>query len=591
MQKTLKKPDYPRRVPQPELRKGSLVYSVRVPVPADAIGGTFTNSPVRRSLQTRDKAEALRRVAGVYDGLLAEFATEAARLARAPATAVQAVSEVETPSEAAELAVPLLTVADAAQRYRQYIIDGDSNARKEATESALRNADQVAYDPAALALKFKAHLRRWLEATRGEAIVRDYQHADWYLTWLERKGIGRVADKTAAARELTLIKVRTLKEMLADDEEMTAGKAPTMSTTAPTTATTKSTAPLLSAFVESYIGRRGEGISDERADLIRDVTGDLIDVTGDKTVNAYTPDDATAIESVWSKLPPNWNNGSKKNPLTGLPIVEAANKAATLDLKRQSVGNIKKKWTALFNVFKHAAVKHKPLDNPFVAEALLLEDDGEHANQKVDPFTPDELHKLLNSDLKAYWEGRLYWITWIGIYTGARLNEICQLRKAHTKQHGDIYYIHIGPEFRLKGRGSAPKASIRSIPLHADLIKMGFLDFVRGQDDLLFPNIPQHKSGRYSDAAGKRFAYHLKRLGIKRPKLNCHSLRHTFSDRMKLLAPRDAETCERIIGHVIPGVRGRYGKDFAKEAMDMELLVERNKVLQMFTLPKPTAAA
>ena len=157
-----------------------------------------------------------------------------------------------------------------------------------------------------------------------------------------------------------------------------------------------------------YIAKRGASLSEERTELFHNVKDTLIGVVGDKPVNTYTPDDATSYENVLLKLPPNWNNGSPKNPLTGLSIVEAANKAAELGLSRQSSTTIKKKWTILFGIFKHAAVKHKPLDNPFTSEALLIDDDSGNANQQKTPFTATELNTLLSSDLSQLWGGRLY---------------------------------------------------------------------------------------------------------------------------------------------------------------------------------------
>lgn len=589
MQKSVS-PAYPRRLPTPTLRKGGLTYEIRVRVPPHARGGRFKSSHVSRSLKTRDKAEALRRLAGVYDELLGEFDAEAKTSSKLPVaheaagcepTSSSAV-EPETTEPAAPSLVkprpPEISVKDAVRRYCQHIVDCERQLRQEEADSA-RSYLVFTYDPVKLAERFKSRLQRQLDLARSEAVVRDYQNAEWYLNSLESKGIARVADRASAAREMTLAKVRALREMLSDDVELMAD--------APSSATAnsmKSGAPLLSAFVVDYIAKRGNGLSAERADTIRATVRELIDVVGDKPVDTFTAADATSFEDVLLKLPPNWRKNSK-NGLATLSITAAADKAAQLGLPRQSAKTIKKKWTILFGLFKHAAVKHGPIQNAFSAEALLVKDGG-NANQDKTPFKATELHQLLKSDLTELWDGRLHWLTWLGVYTGARLNELCQLSAKDIRHHNGIHYIYFSPELRLKTGEDG--ASIRSVPIHDELIKLGFLGFFGASTDLLFPGIPQHKSGRYSDAPSKRFSYHLTKLGLKRDKLSFNSLRHTFIARLKVLAPSHSETRERLVGHTLPGVVGRYGDDFVAEANDMDLLVERNKVLQMFSLPKPS---
>ncbi len=279
MQKLVASPSYPRRLPTPTKPPHSDTYVLRVRVPAEAKGGTFKNTHTQRSLKTRDLAEAHRRIAGVYDGLLAEFDAEAAKLAaKASATTVQAVSVAAIDSATSEPVVPLLSIADVVQRYREHILQGVQRGRRRialAVKAAIAVVNSkhrkkswrmlrahVRRDTPILQA-IVARLQRKLDATRTEAMLHNYVPALAFLNQLEVEGIGRVADRTAAARELTLVKVRTLKEMLADDEEMTGGK-PSIEPT--TVANEKNTAPLLSVFVADYIAKRGAS-PDHASDL------------------------------------------------------------------------------------------------------------------------------------------------------------------------------------------------------------------------------------------------------------------------------------------------------------------------------------
>lgn len=581
MQKLVTTPAYPKALPEPTLRKGGLTYEIRVRVPPQARGGRFNGSHTTRSLGTRDKAEALRRLPHVYSTLQAEFDTEAAQLASASQKSVApATSSVTDPTLAAPVkSLPFLSVDEACQLYREYILEGERRTRQEDTESARRNVGRSAdgrgwdtsrgWNPVELAAAFRKRLDRALDVARARAIVHDYSHPLWFVRLLESDGRGVVRDHTTAVREMARTEVQTLRQIIEDDEGLlpSSGSSPP-SPQAIALLPTASGAPKLSEFVEKYIAKRGAGLSSERADTIKATVRDLIAVVGDKAIDTYTSSDAEAFEDVMLSLPSNWN---KRQGLRGLSIKDAVAKAALLGLPKQAPKTIRKKWTILCSVFKNAAIKHQLL-NPFVAAALVI-DDGGAANSDWDTFTPEELTALLSSDLP----GRLYWLTWLGLYTGARLNELCQLNKTHIRHHNGLHYIYFSPELRLKT--GEKESCIRAVPIHDALIDRGLLNYVATCVDLLFPGIPQHKTGRFSDAPSKAFSRHLKNIGLKRKALSFQSLRHTFVAAFKRCAPRDAESRERLVGHAVSGVAGRYGDSYEAEAHDMVLLKARAQIL------------
>ena len=184
---------------------------------------------------------------------------------------------------------------------------------------------------------------------------------------------------------------------------------------------------------------------------------------------------------------------------------------------------------------------------------------------------------MLLGSLHLELPSHLYWLTQLGLYTGARLNELCQLKKSLIRRHGEIHYIYFSPDLRLKT--GSKNSCVRAVPIHAHLIELGSLDYVSSCSDALFPGLPQHKSGRFSDGPSKAFTRFLRAIGIKRSKLSFHSLRHTFVAALKRGAPSDGETRERLVGHALHGLAGRYGDSYRAEAQDMTLLAERAKVL------------
>jgi integrase len=232
--------------------------------------------------------------------------------------------------------------------------------------------------------------------------------------------------------------------------------------------------------------------------------------------------------------------------------------------------SIRKKISLIAAVFSDAKERFDNVSITFPTRGLPK---SAAANQQRDPFTSNELAKLLSSELP----GHLYWLTWLGLCTGARLNELAQLRSSHIQSHGQLHFIHFSTAMRLKS-----PACVRAVPLHPKLISLGFLEYV-AKRDALFPGIAQHSSGRLSDAPSKAFRRHLESIGLKRSKLSFHSLRHVFAARFKVAAPTEAETRERLLGHSVPGVAGRYGGSYEAEACDMKLLEHRARVLELLT--------
>ncbi|WP_156429254.1 DUF6538 domain-containing protein [Paracoccus aminovorans] len=66
------------------------------------------------------------------------------------------------------------------------------------------------------------------------------------------------------------------------------------------------------------------------------------------------------------------------------------------------------------------------------------------------------------------------WVPLLCAFTGARVSEMTQLRKEDLRQEGDRWVIRITPD-----AGSVKTGDFRDVPLHKQVISMGFADFVR----------------------------------------------------------------------------------------------------------------
>jgi integrase len=148
-----------------------------------------------------------------------------------------------------------------------------------------------------------------------------------------------------------------------------------------------------------------------------------------------------------------------------------------------------------------------------------------------------------------------YWIPLLGLYTGARLSELAQLRK------DDILLSEEMPAISISNLGINQQvktsASIRTIPIHSELIRLGFIKYViniKNKDaDSLWPTLNQRKDkpgGYFSNWFGE-YRGSLGLVGYP----DFHCFRHTVRSQLG-----EAEVPEHVIdsilGHEIKGSTG-----------------------------------
>lgn len=537
-----------RRLPNPSRRNGALTWEVRC-----RIGGKV----VSRSLGTRDYDEALKRVPKVYAEVLREI--EAPAPAQTPLGGKLPSTPASFTLEAKPPATATLRVSDACRMYRDYHLECERQHRLEYAAGGIE-------DPAKLAATYRARLNLQLKTYHAKAVVHDFRHPEWFLTYLSNSGVGDVDDRSGALMALSRTSVATIREIIEHDLVLPVEDPPLAAQPK------LHPVPVLSKVSEQFIAERGSRMTAEVAGDHRAIVRDLCAVVGDKPITDYGRNDARAFKEVLLDLPANW---MKRVPLRGLAIVEAAKKAKELGLPRQTAKSIQLKRATLRGLFTYAAANFDGVSNPFEDRAAWVVAD-ETASDQRDTFSPSELEALLASPLR----GNLYWMTWLGLCTGARLNELCQLT-TDLVLTGPVPHIYFSPELRLKT--CRKQSCVRKVPLHPKLLSLNFLRYAKSCEKnpgkLLFPGLPKHRTGRYSDAPSKAFRRHLKLLGIKRPKLSFHSLRHNFAAEFKRNAPTEFETRERLMGHHVPGVAGRYGDSYAAEANDLALLAHRASVV------------
>jgi integrase len=169
----------------------------------------------------------------------------------------------------------------------------------------------------------------------------------------------------------------------------------------------------------------------------------------------------------------------------------------------------------------------------------------------------------------------MYWVPLIGLFSGMRLNEICQLHVRDVKMYQDIYYfdnnlIFFDPQvpdktLKSKGRGGdGQRASVRLVPIHDKLIELGFIEFLNksrsGKNShMLFDKLTMSSVGKWYKNPSRYFGDYLIELGIKSKGKDFHALRHNFVTALtigcyehKTFLNDLTEKRKRIIGHALP---------------------------------------
>lgn len=146
-----------------------------------------------------------------------------------------------------------------------------------------------------------------------------------------------------------------------------------------------------------------------------------------------------------------------------------------------------------------------------------------------------------------------HWLPRLGLYTGGRINELAQLSLSDI----DDQCLHIRAEKadqRLKNLSSK-----RQVPIHSELVRLGFLDYVHQRRRESYERLFDFPLGRdgYGQAASRWFS----RLRRKHSLPDFHSIRHTVATKL-----READVAEDVVAELLGHAKGstmafrRYAK-------------------------------
>lgn len=313
--------------------------------------------------------------------------------------------------------------------------------------------------------------------------------------------------------------------------------------------------PLLSEIIPqflSHLTEKGKKIKSKTMEEYRVKLTLFLEIVGDMKVSNLSEQHIIAYRNILEKLPPNRN---KKKEFIGLTAIEAAQINTGKTISITTVQNTMIRVSTLCNWCRdRKLIDFNPVTD-FIPETKLKKNTSRISFQDEDLlelFGNREILTFSKKDITAY----AYWSGLLALYTGARLEEICMLRIECFHLDEKTPYVLIEPYFdtqfntmiELKTPGSE-----RRIPLHPDLKKMGFFDYVKGMEKAgfykIFPELALLRDG-FGGRVSKWFAR------FKERHLSCndmgkktfHSFRHTFINRLKNSGVDDRFITE-LIGH------------------------------------------
>jgi integrase len=339
---------------------------------------------------------------------------------------------------------------------------------------------------------------------------------------------------------------------------------------------------LMSSFEEEYFADR-EVVKGARQQVMgqdRRTIEMFRAMRGDKPFEEYRRFDITKFITVVRKLP---RLHGKSPHYRDRPVPEIIAEADRRnDKRRLSERTVQRHISALTQFFRYAVDKGQIANtdriNLLDGFSFRLE---KGAREQREAWTNADLILLFTSPLymgchkERRWlngphivRDAKFWIPLLSLYLGARLEEFADLHRRDIQcDEGGTWFMDIRPWEEEGGNRRSLKthAAKRKVPIHPELLRMGFLKYVEHRapqaDCPLFPELPrQGTDGKRGPALTRWFGRYRKAIGAYREGVAFHSFRHNAETRLNAVNA-DRRHVDYMFGHEPGGSEGRRRYD------------------------------
>lgn len=343
--------------------------------------------------------------------------------------------------------------------------------------------------------------------------------------------------------------------------------------------------PLASTLVEPFFEKR-KAINKTSSQVMsqeRDTLKLFLEICSDRPVDCYNRGDITLFHDTIRKLPTIRGRSPRDKELKVQDFIAraVASGEKTIDGK-----TLKRHHSALSQFFRFSVdrgllthLRRVELTDGFTFET------AKRARDQRAAWTSDELKTLFASPVWGGCAGPTsrnvagsmtirdarFWLPILGAYQGARLEELADLYRRDISCEQGIWVVRIQESQDNDDAGDRTvktPSAIRTLPLHPELIRLGFLEYVGSKapnpGDPLFPDLePQGPDKKRGPRITRWFVTYRKHVGVYRSGVAMHAFRHAARTRLADVTDNSQDRIlDALFGHAPSGSQGatRYDK-------------------------------
>lgn len=205
---------------------------------------------------------------------------------------------------------------------------------------------------------------------------------------------------------------------------------------------------------------------------------------------------------------------------------------------------------------------------------------------KRDPWESADLPKLFDHPVFTAYQmptdsraglDAAYWVPLLGLYTGARIGELCQLMTSDVSEESPGMLVILIKAEADEGQKLKNDNSYRAVPVHSALGELGFADYWRAVSNAgarrLFPALRITGKNGPGNALGTWFSGFKTKQGFG-PNKVFHSFRHTFATDLDETEAKESHI-DALTGHAAKGTRRKvYATTLKKRAEKLRPALE-----------------
>ncbi|MGR5175956.1 site-specific integrase [Vibrio mediterranei] len=350
------------------------------------------------------------------------------------------------------------------------------------------------------------------------------------------------------------IAINTNQPFSASRDSSVAPAKPSLSVKSKTTRLSSSIDPL--TCLKKYRDSKKDLVSEKSLTMAYAKCSIVLSLLGIEDIRDIRRLQAEDARKLLSLYPVNAKKQKQLTGLSGLQVIEANKKYNLPTLSSESVKDYIQKCSSFFEWCLQMELTDI---NPFKGMRFKK---TRKDNEAKNAYSQTDLQKLFSTEIHTqnrYKHPHYYWLPLLGLFTGARLNELCQLYTQDIFKKEGVWVIRIDDKF--EGQHLKNNNSRRLVPIHNQLLELGFIEYIESvRHERIFPALKQERDG-FGTAASKWFGRLKSKLGFGRGH-DFHSFRHTVATQLKN-ADISVVIAGELLGHMQNNITyDRYGKSF-----------------------------